>query len=175
LYSPTSVDIYVSSVPSVIPEYFLLSVTITNNGAAAITPVSPIQNMFQNINWLFNNGGLFVQKFGQSLPVFSNTITSEQFQEIAPNMNISIAWATTGNTIAVGASATYIFKVGLWLKSSKLWLGALANGLTARLFSAQTGCLTDLTKTGAVVSNMTLFVVGKQVSMNIQKQLSTLY
>jgi hypothetical protein len=44
LYSPTSVDIYISSVP-VISEYFLLLVTITNNGAAAVTSVSPIQNI----------------------------------------------------------------------------------------------------------------------------------
>jgi hypothetical protein len=61
------------------------------------------------------------------------------------------------------------------LKSSKLWLGALANRLTARLFSAQTGCFTNLTKTGAIISNMTLFVVGKQFLMNIQKQLGSLY
>jgi hypothetical protein len=50
LYLLTSVDIYISSIPSVISEYFLLLVTITNNGAAAVTSVSPIQNMFQNIN-----------------------------------------------------------------------------------------------------------------------------
>jgi ABC-type uncharacterized transport system permease subunit len=90
-------------------------------------------------------------------------------------MNISTSWGTTGNIIAVGASATYIFKVGLWLKSSKLWLGTLANGLTARLFSVQTEYFTDLTKTGAVISNMTLNIIGKQISVNIQKQLSTLY
>jgi hypothetical protein len=43
------------------------------------------------------------------------------------------------------------------------------------LFSVQTEYLTDLTKIGAIISNMTLFVVGKQVPMNIQKQLSILY
>jgi hypothetical protein len=63
----------------------------------------------------------------------------------------------------------------LWLKSSNLWLGALANGLNARLFSVQTEYFTDLTKIGAIISNMTLFVVGKQCLNNVQKQLSTLY
>jgi hypothetical protein len=62
LYSPTSVDIYVSLVPSVIPEYFLLSVTIINNSSAAVTHVSPIQNCSKiligcliMVNYMFKN------------------------------------------------------------------------------------------------------------------------
>jgi hypothetical protein len=50
LYLLSSINIYISSVPSIIPEYFLLLVTIINNGTIAIILISLFQNIFQNIN-----------------------------------------------------------------------------------------------------------------------------
>lgn len=133
---------------------------ITNATGAAVT-LAPTPFFIQRLEFIGNGGNVLAQFDGQELWLLCSMLSRDEWEKSAAYFGSDANYATTGVSVANGASTVLYLPLFVVLSAAKLHLAGLQNELTIRI-QTQTSDKTILAGSHPTVTDVALILKGYQ-------------
>ena len=151
-----------------------IQVKISNSTGGSIT-LAPTPFWVDRIEIQGPGGQILTMIRGQELFLtLSAFLSRNEFEQMAPHMCLSTAYATTGTVLANGASDAYYIPLFHLFSACKLHLDGLAGDFTVRILT-QSSTYTLLAGTHPTVSDVALIMKGFNESSDMRAERKSTY